>query len=220
MLLSDLLHRRSQKPATKFRARVCRNSRTRDVQTEPKLSVQKPSPAHARRGLMKSTKSASDLRCISPITTIKRAGILATRGGVAVHRGQVSLLRTGKTGRDHGTRFGGKQCPLHALLRSTRVSAGLRCIFITDSVQTVVRHLESVRSPRFSRHCTVRTPCITVRTPFIRLQTPYGLRVFYVRAPCVCLRRPNGLSYLWFRRCPLLPVFSRLLLAPSLPNNG
>ena len=124
---------------------------------------------------------------------------------------------TGKTGRDHGTRFGGKQCPL---LRSARVSAGLRCIFITDSVQTVVRHLESVQSPRFSRHCTVRTPCITVRTPFIRLQTPYGLRVFYVRAPCVCLRRPNGLSYLWFRRCPLLPVFSRLLLAPSLPNNG
>ena len=124
---------------------------------------------------------------------------------------------TGKTGRDHGTRFGGKRCPL---LRCTRVSAGVRCIFITDSVQTVVRHLESVRSPRFSRHCTVRTPCITVRTPFIRLQTPYGLRVFYVRAPCVCLRRPNGLSYLWFRRCPLLPVFSRLLLAPSLPNNG
>ena len=127
------------------------------------------------------------------------------------------LSITGKTGRDHGTRFGGKRCPL---LRCTRVSAGVRCIFITDSVQTVVRHLESVRSPRFSRHCTVRTPCITVRTPFIRLQTPYGLRVFYVRAPCVCLRRPNGLSYLWFRRCPLLPVFSRLLLAPSLPNNG
>ena len=127
------------------------------------------------------------------------------------------IKTSGKTGRDHGTRFGGKQCPL---LRSTRVSAGLRCIFITDSVQTVVGHLESVRSPRFSRHCTVRTPCITVRTPFIRLQTPYGLRVFYVRAPCVCLRRPNGLSYLWFRRCPLLPVFSRLLLAPSLPNNG
>ena len=88
---------------------------------------------------------------------------------------------TGKTGRDHDTRFGGKQCPL---LRSTRMSAGLRCIFIADSAQTAVRHLESVRSPRFSRHCTVRTP-------FTRLQTPYGLRVFYVRAPCVCLRRPN-----------------------------
>ena len=66
---------------------------------------------------------------------------------------------TGKTGRDHGTRFGGKQCPL---LRSARVSAGLRCIFIADSAQTVVRHLESVRSPRFSRHCTVLTPRITV----------------------------------------------------------
>ena len=100
---------------------------------------------------------------------------------------------TGKTGRDHGTRFGGKQCPL---LRSTRVSAGLRCTFIADSAQTAVRHLESVRSPRFSRHCTVRTPCITVRTPCVRLQTPYGLRVFSVRAPCVCLRRPNGLPYL------------------------
>ena len=98
----------------------------------------------------------------------------------------VHVRYTGKIGRDHGTRFGGKQCPL---LRSTRVSAGLRCIFIADSAQTVVRHLESVRSPRFSRHCTVRTPCI-------RLQTPYGLRVFSVRAPCVCLRRPNGLPYL------------------------
>ena len=57
------------------------------------------------------------------------------------------------------TRFGGKQCPL---LRSTRVSAGLRCIFITDSAQTVVGHLKSVRSPHFSRHCTVRTPCIII----------------------------------------------------------
>ena len=45
---------------------------------------------------------------------------------------------TGKTGRDHGTRFGGKRCPL---LRSTRVSAGLRCTFIVDSAQTAVRHL-------------------------------------------------------------------------------
>ena len=64
-----------------------------------------------------------------------------------------------------------RKCPL---LRSARVSAGLRSIFIADSVQTVMRHLESVRSPRFSRTDSVyyrrdsvysvadsvRTPCI------------------------------------------------------------
>ena len=96
---------------------------------------------------------------------------------------------TGKTGRDHGTRFGGKQCPL---LRSARVSAGLRCIFITDSAQTVVRHLESVRSRAFP----------VIASYGVRV-LPYGLRVFgcrlrffSVRAACVCLRRPNGLPYL------------------------
>ena len=128
-----------------------------------------------------------------PLARLARATRDAGTSASPAHAAKGKAHVTGKTGRDHGTRFGGKQCPL---LRSTRVSAGLRCTFIADSAQTAVRHLESVRSPRFSRHCTVRTPCITVRTPCIRLQTPYGLRVFSVRAPCVCLRRPNGLPYI------------------------
>ena len=63
-----------------------------------------------------------------------------------------------------------QNCPGNVCEKVGNQGWQLCCRFFADSTLTAETP-ESVLSPRFSRHCTVQTPCI-------RLKTPYGLRAY------------------------------------------